>query len=191
MKNILLPVFTALALSAVPAQSATFTNLTVTGSTDAGAYSIETNLADGVLSYGDRSEEYINITDNASYLLGADYIRTANDDRSAPGVELSFTLDTASTVYVSQDDRQSSSHSFLGTFGFTDTGDNIGNFSNFSFVEFSVFSADLAAGTYTFNNNAAESNLSMYTLMAQPIPEPSAALLLGGLGMLVLLRRRR
>lgn len=149
-----------------------FTNLAVSGSSDPAAYSIETNLDDGVLSYGDRTARYAQIAANAPYLPGADYIRTANDDKSVSGVAISFTLPVNSTVYISKDDRVGTP-AFFGTYGFTDTGDNIVNFDNFPSVPFSVFSANLPAGDYTFNNLS--SGNSMYTIMAQPFVAPPPA----------------
>ena len=156
-----------------PVPPVIFTNLAVTGSGNPAAYSIQTDLADGVLSYGDRTAEYAQIGSNAPYLLGANYIRTANDDRSRANTSISFTLVVDATVYISKDDRVGTP-AFFATHGFTYTGDKIMNFNNFPNVPFSIFSAELPAGDYTLAGHPS-SNHAMYTIMAQPLlPVPPA-----------------
>jgi len=143
-------------------------SLVVTNSSNDDHYSIQTDLGDDDLTYGDRGVKYKSIAANASYLVGADYIRTANADRSDLDVNINFTLAARATVYVSIDDRVISAiPDFFATYSFTDTGDNIVNQSNYPTSLFSVYETTLAAGTYDFTAQKSGLSPSMYTVMAQ------------------------
>ncbi|MEO1530194.1 MAG: PEP-CTERM sorting domain-containing protein [Planctomycetota bacterium] len=79
------------------------------------------------------------------------------------------------------------------TFGAADAAGGFNLLPRAGIVTGSGFTPPLPSGTYTIylQQIGAETNYSLTTTIVSTIPEPSSALLLGGIGSVVLLRRRR
>jgi len=83
-------------------------------------------LAEDVDCFIDRPHEY---NDIPLSLLGADYVRTANDDKTAgPGFSVNVTVDSTADLYLFIDDRVNvaAAMPWVGGLGFLDTGQDIG-----------------------------------------------------------------
>jgi hypothetical protein len=156
-------------------------------------------LAEDSLTFVDRTHEYNSIP---SYLLGADYVMTANDDKDNPDYELDVTLAKCSILYLLIDNRvgddEASDGPTLGTkmgwvidLGFANTGDVIGidesgtgEIDNWG----TVYAKALQVGTITLYEQNDGGSRNMYGVAA--VPEPVTIALLG-LGALALRRRRK
>jgi hypothetical protein len=159
-------------------------------------------LAENSLAYVDRTHIYQGIP---AYLLGAEYVMVANDDRDingGTGYMLDVTLSQDATLYLLIDTRVGDGVKtdpatigpngmfWVQVFGWTYTGDtvSIDESANGSIDSwFSVFSKAVSAGTTTLYEQR-EGSLNMYGVVA--VPEPATIALLG-LGALSLLRRKR
>ncbi len=119
----------------------------------------ENGLQDGEIVYIDRAFTY---SDVPEFLLGAAYIRTANDDKESQGNEfLSFKVDREVTVYIARDDRYQMKPDWMA--GFEDTGEGI-----HTDRPFSLFKRNFPAGEIVLGGNAHPSeitNYSMYTVI--------------------------
>jgi len=137
-------------------------------------------MAEDAVSYVDRTHEWNNVP---SYLLGNDYVQTANNDRSSTTYQMTLGLSAPSTVYVLLDNRwDSTSMPWMAAMGFLDTGDDIGvdengdgSINNTS----SVFQASFEAGTVVLGAQAS-GGINMYGVVAAPgeappEPEPPSA----------------
>jgi hypothetical protein len=83
-------------------------------------------LADGKPSYVDRLFRWKGLGPAGlpEFLAGADYVMTFNDDKRTKDLQITVALETAATLYIFYDDRQTIPP-WLAQ-GFTDTGVNIG-----------------------------------------------------------------
>jgi hypothetical protein len=84
-------------------------------------------MREDALSYADRPAHEWNGVDESgmpSYLIGADYVKTFNDDKIRPDVEISVTLCRPATLYVFLDVRVPPPGWLVGDFH--DTGDKVG-----------------------------------------------------------------
>jgi hypothetical protein len=118
---------------------------------------VDQGLQYGAHAYIDRSYTFIGIP---SYVEGATYIKTANDDKASQGNSfLSFDVNPDVTVYVGYDIRIGGTPSWL--FDFTDTGDEIVT----SDTAFRLFAKDFSAGTITLGGNDGGGGYSMYTVI--------------------------
>ncbi len=132
--------------------------------------------------YVDRTHQYNSIP---AYLIGAEYVMTANDDKNNSAHELDVTLSEAVTVYLFLDNRLQGSGQGTGgqgvnpdlsgmpwvaAMGFTDTGDDIGideagdgDIDQWS----SVFSKKFPAGTITLKGQPQGYGGNMYGVAAK------------------------
>jgi len=118
-------------------------------------------LGEGELCFVDRTHVYADVPE---YLIGADYIMLANDNKGQSAYELDITLSQNCTLYVFVDNRMGGAAGGLGvdpiitgmpwldSMGFVDTGDDIGidESADGSINQyFSIFSLSVKAGTVT------------------------------------------
>ena len=122
-------------------------------------------LVDAALVFVDRTHEYEVVP---LYMVGAEYVKTANDNKNHSAYELDVTISQLARIYVIVDNRMGTSDGglgvapdisgmpWLGTMGFVDTGDDIGidesgdgDIDQYS----SLFVNTFAAGTVTIHGN--------------------------------------
>lgn len=157
---------------------------------------VSEGLAEDALSFTDRTHEYNAVP---SFLLRLDYVRTANDDKGDPDLELDVTLSDRSYLYVFLDNRYLSAHggqplAWMLTQGFADTGFDIGidesgdgDIDNWS----SVFVNTVPAGTATLYGQHEGGSRNMYGVAAN-IPEPASIAMVGlAIAGMAIRRRRR
>jgi hypothetical protein len=152
----------------------------------------------------DRTHVYA--ADIPNLLRGLDYIRQANDDRNIANHTLDVTLSAPATLYLLIDNRVgdndnatpptlTSLMTWVGTGGFTSLNqqfgideNNDGSINQF----FTIYSRSVPAGTIRLFEQNDGTGRNMYGVAAAPIPEPSTLALagLGGLGLVLRLRRR-
>jgi hypothetical protein len=120
------------------------------------AYHILTGLSNNLPCYIDRSYKYSNVP---SFLNGATFIKTANDDKSRTDTNfLTFTANSNVTVYVAYDNRKTKP-TWLSTY--TDTKADLTTDTGFS-----IYQKSFSAGKITLGGNQAGG--SMYTVMIKP-----------------------
>ncbi|MHC4324415.1 MAG: LamG-like jellyroll fold domain-containing protein, partial [Planctomycetota bacterium] len=122
-------------------------------------------LAEDELTFVDRTHEYNDIPES---ILGAQYVKLANDDKGISAYELDLTFAINSTLFVFVDNRMGSSGGgkdvdpdisgmgWLNDMGFVDTGEDIGiDESGDGDIDqyFSIFSLSVTAGTVTIFGN--------------------------------------
>jgi len=163
-------------------------------------------LQDGIHVFSDRDYPW---SMTPAELIGAEYIRTFNSDKSGSETDVTYTvtLGTAAMLAITIDDRipaewdgggaitsaQDAVDAVVAAFAapgtFQDTGlDLFVHENDTTDRQMSVYAAVVPAGTYVFG--AQPSNKNYYTIGAAPIPEPATIALLG-LGGLAMLRRKR
>jgi hypothetical protein len=137
-------------------------------------------LGEDALTYVDRTHQY---NDVPAFLVGAQYVMLANDNKGQGNYELDITLSKNATIYVFVDNRMGGGAGtkgvnpivtgmpWLTTLGFVDTGEDIGidesgdgSINNYS----SVFAADVKAGTVTLGGDTAGHGGNMYGVAALP-----------------------
>ena len=185
---------------AIPAQAVIISAVN-NNSNDAGdVYNVVTGgLANGVEAFIDRNHEYENLP---AYLIGADYVQTANDDKTAgPGFSVDLTTGPQSAdIYLFVDNRIGSVMSWVGLLGFVDTLDDIGiDESADGDIDqtSSVYKlSNVSAGTTIFLEQNAGRSRNMYGIAAvaipdSAVPEPATASLgLLAIGAIAMRRRR-
>jgi hypothetical protein len=168
----------------------------------------------------DRSHRYLNdLTNNVSipsYLLGADYIMSGNDNRDNAAYRLDITVNAAARAYMLIDNRLSDGDGANPpTFGPTSmqwvldqgwvataTGNNRGanpaapdevgfdEGANDTVDQYmSIYYKDFAPGTFSIFQ-ADNAGRNMYGVAVTPVPEPGTVAFFG-LGLAAVLRRRR
>jgi hypothetical protein len=125
------------------------------------AYEAAENLSVGSLAYIDRTYTYESVP---GLVLGASYIKTANEDKwSDHEVDLlSFDVNQNVTLFVAHDDRFALRPTWLGSF--VDSGADV----IVAGVTYSLFEREYAPGTIVLGGNAHASeagNNSMYTVI--------------------------
>lgn len=207
---------TAVALLIASPASAVISSAVNAGSNDGNdVYVVIPNgLGEDVDAFIDRTHEY-NGADGSgipAFLLGADYVQTANDDKTAANLTVTVTLDGPADLYLFIDNRVGDNNNsnpptlgggvmdWVAAMGFVDTGLDIGidesgdgtgpgqgiNQTSSIFVL-----ENTAAGVYVFeeqNNGGSRNNYGLAAVSSVPEPATASLALLGGLA---LLRRRR
>ncbi|MHC4676577.1 MAG: LamG domain-containing protein, partial [Planctomycetota bacterium] len=141
-------------------------------------------LVEEAEAFVDRVHQYEQIP---LYLIGLQYVKTANDNKDQPGYELDVTISQLATVYLFLDNRLggagggeltnpnlvAAGMTWVTDLGFTDTDDNIafdegadGDIDQWS----SVFSGVFPAGTITFLDQDDGGGRNMYGVAAAPPP---------------------
>jgi hypothetical protein len=134
-------------------------------------------------------------------LIGADYVRMFNTDKSITTSDLDYEVTIAcdSFVMVLLDDEVADPQDvidlivsdFADSGTFVDTGWDVSHNAKSSHKPWSAYGAWLSAGTYHFGTGGeALSGESMYAIAAK-VPEPSSVVMLFGVILGVLLGRRR
>jgi hypothetical protein len=154
-------------------------------------------LAVGEYVYSDREFHWVDV----GTLAGAELVRTFNNDKASNEIWVKYevTVSEACTLVLTVDDRipgqwaeapsQQAAvdlvvHSWAAPGTFTDSGMNL-VIDEANGPVFSVYTADVEAGTYAFGLQP--SNKNFYSIIA--VPEPATLMLLG-LGGLLLRKRR-
>lgn len=106
---------------------------------------VSEGLQEGALVYTDRTYTFTDVPD---YLVGATYIKTANDDKASNGKDfLSFGVTQNVTIYVAHDDAIGDIPPWL--LDFTDTGDQLVTPD----TTLSIYTKDFPAGTIVLGGN--------------------------------------
>jgi glucose/arabinose dehydrogenase len=137
-------------------------NLQVADNANAPDWTVRTNLQVGDQVYGDRTYTFTAIPGN---LLGAQWIRTANDSKTATNNPLAtFTLNAAADVYIAFNNSAAVPAWIDGSW--TDTGTDITTRESTTTTRtFSVFRKHLAAGTVSLG--PWNSTSSMYIVVVK------------------------
>lgn len=156
--------------TAIPAHI--ITNLSAKDATNAADWSIQANLQQGDVMYGDRT---FTITTLPTAYAGLDWIRSANDSKNATANPLvTFAVAADADVFVAYNDAISTKSSWITTW--TDTGDNL--VSSDGGLVFSIYKATYAANsTVSLGVNATGSgSIDTYIVMAKASAVKSSSL---------------
>ncbi len=142
--------------------------VTSISSTGNGSYVKASSLSTGDRYYTDRS---YSISSLPSYLSGAEYIKTANNDKASSNANfLSFTLSQSAEVYVIYDSRATSLPSWLTSY--TKKSEIVAT----NDVPMNVYVKTLSGGSYTLGGNlsgGASGAMSNYFVVAKGIVSSS------------------
>jgi NPCBM/NEW2 domain len=145
------------------APAVTISNLQVSDGANSGSWSIQSNLQNGNVAYGDRTYTWSAVP---AVVAGASWIRTANASKAYTGSPLAtFSISAAADVYVALDNR-----SPLPTWvdsSWVDTGSDLTQAESATVSRgFSLFRKRFNAGTVTLGpwNNT---GTSMYTVIVK------------------------
>jgi len=151
-----------------------------------GAYDGDTDplgpslLADGEYAFSDREYPWFG---TPTFMVGTEYVQTFNSDKGSATMNYAVTLNEAATIYIGIDDRHGDHQTKV---------DGIAAFAaggTFQLVDghkltireradgsrdrpFSLYAADLAAGTYDFGHQASGSNNNYALGVLPPVPVP-------------------
>ena len=142
---------------------ALITNLVVNDTSNAGNWSVRTNIQQGDTQYGDRSYLLSSIPDS---IKGCDWIRTANNSKGYNGNPVAeFTVTENSYVYVALNDNITKP-SWMSAW--TDTGENIVN-NESTLKTFSLYCMYYECySTVSLGNNNSSVH-GMYTVMVKAL----------------------
>lgn len=119
---------------------------------------VENGLQYRALVYNDRSYTYSKVP---SWLVGATYIKTANNDKASSAVSyLTFAVKHDVIVYVAHDNRITAKPHWLVS-SFTDTGNDLVIMD----TTLSIYESNFLAGTVTLGGNEGGDRYSMYTVI--------------------------
>lgn len=144
---------------------------------------VPNGLNNNVLAYIDRTFEW---NDVPAFLVGADYIKTREDDDFNASLQVDVTLSSPGSLYLFFDN-QFGPAAWVASNGFMDTSVDLGLDSSSGpgkniVTTYSIFAKDVGPGTITlFQSTLAPSGNSMYGIAAvpAPVPEPTTLALLG------------
>ncbi|MGB2864302.1 MAG: hypothetical protein WBC05_13310 [Sedimentisphaerales bacterium] len=151
-------------------------------------------LAENSVTFVDRTHVYADVPE---FILGAQYVMLANDDKGISAYELDLTFGMNATLYVFVDNRMGGAAGgkdvapnidgmgWLTDMGFVDTGEDIGideSFDGGINQYFSIFSLAVTVGTVTINGNTEGHGGNMLGVAAlgpkfsayYPVPEDGA-----------------
>jgi len=158
-------------------------------------------LGNGSYAFVDRTHAYVDANATLepfpTFLVGADYVLNANDDKSDDNVLIDVTFsDQVTTVYLVIDNRVAvgdTKMAWVGALGFTDTGSDLGIDESKDGVAnqlSSVWSLNVSGPTtITFGEQNDGGSRNMYGIAAVPEPATLGLLAIGAVG--VLIRRKR
>jgi hypothetical protein len=156
--------------TATPTPSGLITNLVVNDTANAADWSIQANLQNADLAYGDRTVKFNSMQ---AYLAGCSWIRPANDSKTYTGTTLcTFNVNANCDVYVLHNDAITTKPSWLSSW--TDTGDNV---TTDAPVTYSVFRKSYSSGSNVSLGNNGDTNPSTYIIVAKAAsftPTPTA-----------------
>jgi hypothetical protein len=119
------------------------------------AYEVAENLEEGAKEYTDRDYTLTNMPD---YLVGLTWIRTANNDKQNPDLEVSFKIDVEAYVYILWIARDPAEHDWLQDNYTLLEGDEVGSTDEalkvfksndpFAAGEVKTYAANTGAGLY-------------------------------------------
>ncbi len=139
--------------------------LTINDSANSADWSIQANLQNGNVSYGDRTTVFSSI---APSVAGKYWIRPAQDSKAYTGTTLvSFTVSSASDVYVAHNDAITTKPSWLSTW--TDTGADIAG----NGVTYSLYKKTFTAGSTVSLGNNGHTSYAQYIVIVAPVSKVS------------------
>ena len=140
-----------------PVTAATIGSLSVKDTANAADWSVQGNLQNGAVQFGDRA---FTITGVPGWLAGKPWVRGANDSKSYAGNPLfSFSLNQPADVFVAVDDRFGGALPWMG--GWSNTGLKMATDEGGTARSFTVFTKAFPAGTVNIGpTNAAGNSLS-------------------------------
>jgi hypothetical protein len=144
--------------------SGVINNLTVNDTGNAADWSIRTNIQNDNQQYGDRTFTF---TTMPTSVAGCDWIRTANDSKTYTGTTLvSFTVNSASDVYVAHNDLITAKPSWLSDW--TLTADDLVN-NEATPRTFSLYKKNFTAGSNVSLGNNGSTTEGMYVIIVKPV----------------------
>lgn len=139
-------------------------SLTVSDTSNAADWSVQSNLQVGDTVYGDRTFKFTQIPQS---LAGAEWIRTACDSKLYAADEASFTAKSDITVYVALDTRLTGIPVWFGSWTKTDE-----TFSTDNAVTYNLYKKDFTVGSsVVLGTNGTSSSVVNYTVIVKPKSE--------------------
>jgi hypothetical protein len=159
----------------------------ITAASDNGSGSevVTGGFGEGVLAFIDRTYQWVSVPGYSTIadmgLVGADYVKLANNDKTLANYKVDVTFSEDAEVFLFWDER-GSVNPWVSALGFTDTGSRVIGVGDghASIWENIVLTANLSAGTYTFKELNQGVSRNMYGIAVVPVP---GAVMLGILGL--------
>ena len=135
-------------------------SLTVSDTSNAADWSVQSNLQAGDTVYGDRTFKFTQIPQS---LAGAEWIRTACDSKLYAADEASFTAKSDITVYVALDTRLTGIPAWFGSWTKTDE-----TLSTDNAVTYNLYKKDFTVGSsVVLGTNGTSSSVVNYTVIVK------------------------
>ncbi len=135
-------------------------SLTVSDTSNAADWSVQSNLQVGDTVYGDRTFKFTQIPQS---LAGAEWIRTACDSKLYAADEASFTAKSDITVYVALDTRLTGIPAWFGSWTKTDE-----TLSTDNAVTYNLYKKDFSVGSsVVLGTNGTSSSVVNYTVIVK------------------------
>lgn len=139
-------------------------SLTVSDTSNAADWSVQSNLQMGDTVYGDRTFKFTQIPQS---LAGAEWIRTACDSKLYAADEASFTAKSDITVYVALDTRLTGIPVWFGSWTKTDE-----TLSTDNAVTYNLYKKEFSVGSsVVLGTNGTSSSVVNYTVIVKPKSE--------------------